>query len=212
MVERNFNVMRDLQGYFKKGERKAMYDAACAENKIRDMLLIRLLWVSGRRITEILNIKLHEIDFEINKISFHIEKKTQLIKGVRCKKDLIKLKPIDQFTVNLIRDYIGETELKPSDYLFKSDFKESGPISRQRAFQIIRRYAAKVGIEKVGGKKPHPHHFRHSYAIDKAKTLKTPGDIRRLQMMMEHSNLGVTEQYLQFSDEDMADMVENIGD
>lgn len=204
--------MRDLQGYFKRGERKAIYDAALIEGKVRDAVLIRLLWISGRRISEILNIKIHEIDFEIDKISYHIDKKTHKIKGVRYKKDLVKLKPVDKFTIGLLKKYINELELKPSDYLFKSDFKPDSPISRQRAFQIVRRYAEKANIEKVGGKKPHPHHFRHSYAIDRARKLKSPADIRKLQMMMEHSNLGVTEQYLQFSDNDLADMVEDIGD
>lgn len=212
MAEKSFNVMRDLQGYFKKGERRAIYNSAAEEGKMRDMVLIRLLWFSGRRISEILNVKIHEIDFEINKISFHIDKKTEKRDGIRQKKDLVKLKPMDKDTSNLIKQFIDDSELKPSDYLFKSDFKPDRPISRQRAFQIIRRYTEKIGIEKVGGKKPHPHHFRHSYAVDMARKLKTPADVRKLQILMEHSNLAVTEQYLQFADEELADMVENIGD
>jgi site-specific recombinase XerD len=44
-----------------------------------------------------------------------------------------------------------------------------------------------------------------------ARKMKSPGDVRKLQMMMEHSNLAVTEQYLQFSDEDVKEMT-NVGD
>lgn len=209
MVEQTFNVMKDLQGYFKEGERKAMYNSA--ENP-RDKVLIRLLWISGRRISEILNIKVQEIDFQINKISFHIEKKSEKVLGIRQKKDLVKLKPMDSFTAKLIKWYIEIKGLKPNQYLFESEFNPGHPISRQRAFQIIRKVAEDAGIEKVGSKLPHAHHFRHSFAIDQAKNLKSPGDLRKLQMMLEHANLGVTEQYLQFSDEDLRDLEQNIGD
>ena len=209
MVERNFTVMKDLQGYFKEGERKAMYNAA---DNPRDKLLIRLLWVTGRRITEILMIKVFEIDFQLNKISFHIEKKTEKVDGIKQKKDLVKLKPIDDFTANLIKWYINSNGLKPEQYLFESEFNPGNPISRQRAFQIIRMIAEKAGIEKVGGKLPHAHHFRHSYAIDMARKMESPADLRKLQMMLEHANLGVTEQYLQFSDEELRDMEKKVGD
>lgn len=208
MAERNYSAIKDLQGYFKEGERKAMFIAA---QNPRDKVLIRLLWVSGRRITEILTIKVHEIDFQINKIAYHIEKKTEKVNGIRQKKDLIKLKPIDDYTVRLLKAYISETNLKSDNYLFESEFKPGYPITRQRAFDIVRWCADKAGIEQVGGCKPHPHHFRHSYAIDMARKMKSPGDVRKLQMMMEHSNLAVTEQYLQFSDEDVKEMT-NVGD
>jgi site-specific recombinase XerD len=209
MVERNFTVMKDLQGYFKEGERKAMYNAA---DSPRDKLLIRLLWISGRRITEVLQIKVHEIDFQLNKIAFHIEKKTEKVNGIKQKKDLVKLKPIDDFTAKLLKWYINETGLKPDNYLFESEFKTGSPISRQRAFQVIRFIAEKAGVEKVGGKLPHAHHFRHSFAIDMARKMETPADLRKLQMMLEHANLGVTEQYLQFSDEELRDMSSKVGD
>ena len=88
MAEDNkgYTIIKDLQGYFKPGERTKIYNAA---NSLRDKVIIRLLWVTGRRVTEILDIKVHEIDFNLNKIAFHIEKKTEFVKGVRMKKDLI---------------------------------------------------------------------------------------------------------------------------
>jgi integrase len=208
MVEQNYSAIKDLQGYFKEGERKAMFVAAQSS---RDKLLIRMLWVTGRRITEILDIRIHEIDFQINKIAFHIEKKTERVNGVRQKKDLVKLKPIDDFTVRLIKAYIAESNLSSDKYLFESEFNPGRPITRQRAYDIVRWCAEKAGIEQVGGCKPHPHHFRHSYAIDMARKMKSPSDVRKLQMMMEHSNLAVTEQYLQFSDEELKEMT-NVGD
>jgi len=209
MAEQNFSVIKDLKGYFEDGQRKAIYEAADSH---RDKVLIRLLWVTGRRISEVLNVKVHEINFSDNQISFHIEKKTHKVNGVRQKKDLVRLKPIDVKTSAILKNYILEVGLAPSQYLFESEFNPDHPISRQRAFEIVRTCAFKAGITRVGGTAPHPHHFRHSYAIDMAKKLKTPGDLRKLQMIMEHANLAVTEQYLQFADWELREMVEDIGD
>jgi len=208
-MENNISVIKDLKGYFEEGQRKKIYNSAQSH---RDKVLIRLLWVTGRRISEILKVKVQDINFSDNQISFHIDKKTEKINGIRQKKDLIKLKPIDEKTAAILKAYIQEEELKPEEYLFKSRFKPNHHITRQRAFKIVRNCALKAGIEKVGNKPPHPHHFRHTYAIDIAKKLKTPADLRKLQMIMEHSNLGVTEQYLQFADWELKEIVENIGD
>jgi integrase/recombinase XerD len=209
MEEKNFSVIKDLKGYFEEGQRKAIYEAAESH---RDKVLIRLLWVTGRRISEILNVRISEINLTDNHIAFHIEKKTEKVDGIRRKKDLVKLKPIDIKTSAMIKSYIEEVNLRHSQYLFESPFKPGFPISRQRAFEIVRTCAAKAGISKVGDTAPHPHHFRHTYAIDMAKKLKTPGDLRKLQMIMEHANLAVTEQYLQFADWELREMVEEIGD
>lgn len=216
-----FQVMKDLQGYFKEGQRKLIYNAA--EN-LRDKLLIRLLWITGRRINEILNIKIHEIDYELRQITIHLEKKTEKSKDengksilnesgkpIRIRKDVLDVSYLDDFTYNLLNSFISESKLKSNDYLFKSDFKEDKPITRQRAFQIVRRLSNKVGIDQVGDKKPHPHHFRHSLAVDVSKQMKNPADIRKLQNILGHSSLAVTEQYLKFSNKEIRELIEDIG-
>ena len=215
MTEKNnFEVMKDLQGYFKDGERKLIYNGA---ESLRDKVLIRLLWITGRRINEILNIKINEIDFELKALTIHVEKKTKKVKDslgnkVKVKFDKLSLSYLDDFTTKLLIYFINQTQLKDNDYLFKSDFKENKPITRQRAFQVIRRTCKKAGIDNIGGKKPHPHHFRHTFAIDQAKRMKSPSDVRKLQMTMDHSSLAVTEQYLKFSDEEIRTLVNNVGE
>jgi len=215
MVEKNnFEVMKDLQGYFKEGERRAIYTAA---KTFRDKALIRLLWVTGRRINEILNIKVSEIDFQLKAITIHVEKKTKKIKDehgnkIKTKYDKLSLSYLDEGSTKLIKAYITNSNLKSTDYLFNSEFNKNKPISRQRAFQIVRKLAEEVGINNVGGKQPHPHHFRHTYAIDQARNMKSPADVRKLQMTMDHSSLAVTEQYLKFSDEEIKTLVENVRD
>ena len=200
MAEENTpQVMKDLTGYFKSGERTAIYNSA---ESFRDKVLIRLLWVTGRRLSEVLNIKVYEINFESKQIEIHILKK---------KKSKTSLSYIDEFTNNLIKTFISNHGLKREDYLFKSEFNITQPISRQRAFQIIRAACFKAGITNVGNKEPHPHHFRHTFAVEMAKKLKTPADVRKLQLLLDHSTLAVTEQYLKFADEEVKELIENIG-
>lgn len=189
--------MKDVTGYFKDGEREKIYNSA---DSLRDKVLIRLLWVSGRRIKEVLFVRVADIDFQLSKIAFHIEKK---------KHDLVRLKPIDKFTMDLLKHYISTNELRSNDFVLKSEYNEGQPISRQRAFQIIRKSCAAAGVTRVGNKEPHPHHFRHSFAIDMAKRMKTPADIRKLQLLLDHEDLGTTEQYLQFADEEVSELIES---
>ena len=200
MEKNSFEVMRDLAGYFKEGERKAIYNAA---DSSRDKLLIRLLWITGRRIGEILKIKVNEVDVQNKSLIIHVEKKSN--------KDFASLSYIDEFTLNFINTFIIANGLKDNDYIFKSSFKGNNPISRQRAFQIIRKACDKAGINKVGKTKPHPHHFRHSFAIDQAKNMKNPSDVRKLQMALNHSTLAVTEKYLRFADEEIKNLPNNVG-
>jgi len=191
----NIEVMKDVEGFFRTNERTNIYNA-CAT--YRDRVLIRLLWKSGRRITEILQVKVKDIDFSNGNALFIILKK---------KKPFKKWKPLDKFTLALLEKYISLSSLK-SDHCLLHGGNPTKPISRQRAFQIVRRLCKEVGIIKVGNKKPHPHHFRHSYCIDLAKRSKSPADIRQVQKFMEHSSLGITERYLQFGDSDLRKLIE----
>ena len=193
------DVMTDLRGFMTVEERKKMYNAC---DMWRDKVLIRLLWKSGRRITEILSLRVEDIDFENKKILWNILKK---------KKPLKRWKEIDDYTIELLYNYTIKTgQYGRSCLLFQTvEGDKEKPISRQRAFQIVRRIGKKVGITHVGEKKLHPHHFRHSFAVDLARRLKTPADVRKLQKVMEHSSLAITEQYLQFGDEGVRDLLDD---
>lgn len=191
-------VMKDVEGYFKYGERTMIYKACTL---YRDKVLIRLLWKSGKRITEILKLQVKHVNFRDRKILWYIEKKGEEHKVWQS---------IDDWTLNLLKFYIKKAELNNPEYYFIYPDKTipTNPITRQRAFQIVRRLCKKVGIEKVGNSKPHPHHFRHSFAIDLAKQLKSPADVRKLQQIMQHSSLIATEQYLQFGPDDLRALID----
>lgn len=191
----NIKVMKDLSGFFKKGERQRIYNSC---DSWRDKVLIRLLWKTGRRVTEVLQTKVKDIDFENENVLFIILKKKVPFK---------RWKPVDNFTINLLSQYVSTSNLQKEHYLLHGS-NPNKHISRQRAFQIVRRLCKKAGIEKVGNSLPHPHHFRHSFAIDLAKRTKSASDIRQVQMALEHSSLAMTEQYLQFESSDLRKLIE----
>ena len=192
----NNPVMKDLSGFLKESQLRSMYNVC---DTLRDKVLIRLLWKSGRRISEVLRIKVSDIDFEKKNILWNILKKRNPMK---------KWKPIDKWTLELLSYYILESKLEPNHYLIHSGYPTQKPLTRQGAFKIIRKLGHKAGIDMVGEKRIHPHHFRHSFAVSMAERLKSPADVRKLQMYLEHSSLGMTEQYLQFNEQDLRELME----
>lgn len=216
-------VMKDLGGFFQKGQREAIY-AACKSQ--RDRVLIRVFWKSGRRCGEVLMLKVKDIDFENNDIIWHILKKSKKVldenkepqfyidefgkQRYETKKiDLRVRKPIDKVTAQLLKDYIESESLGPESYVFESPYKIDSPITRQRVFQIVRELCEKAGIYFVGDKKPHPHHFRHSFAIDLAKKAKTASGVMVIKNALEHSSVSQTEHYLQFGSEELRELIED---
>jgi len=199
----NTSAMKDIQGYFREGQREAIYREAQKENKLRDLVLFRLLWKSGRRISEVLLVKVKDIDFNNRLIYWNILKKG---------KPLAVWKPIDTKTLELLSYYIEKYNglLLPDHFLLHNG-NPLKHISRQRADQILQRYCKKLNI-RVGEKgRPHLHHFRHSFAIDLVRKAKTGSGIRITQQALEHSSLNMTEQYLQFSPEELRDLIEDDG-
>jgi integrase len=188
--------MKDLSGYFKPGERESIYNACKSD---RDKLIVRLLWKTGRRVSEILMLKVKDIDFDDKRILWNIEKK---------RKEYRAWKPVDEETMNQLLNYIALNNLPNESFIFSS-FSSKGHLTRIRVYQIIRKACKDCGINYVGTKLPHPHHFRHSFAIDKSKILKSPADMRKLQQYLEHSTLGMTENYLQFGSQDLRSIVDD---
>ncbi len=210
------NVMKDLSGYLSPEQMLKIYNIAYGP---RDKLLIRLLIVSGRRITEILGrkeyvnrnknhpkehlreviypaiegLKPRNIDFDKGHIIFSILKK-------RKKHQAIKV--IDNETMGMLKEYIHKNNIKPDDRVF--------PITRYRAFQIVREICTNAEIYKVGIKEPHPHHFRHSFSVNYVRTATHSGAIRQLQQHLEHADINQTAHYLQFSQKDQKEQIERM--
>ena len=139
--------------------------------KDRDQLVIEVLYSTGIRREELINIKVSDINFE-----------NQLIK-VKGKRNKERLVPILPTLKNSIQKYLTKNSYK---YLFSS--KNGGRISKSTVYRIINRYFRKVST-KV---KLSPHVLRHTFATH---LLNNGADINSIKEILGHSSLSSTQIY-----------------
>ncbi len=137
----------------------------------RDELLIRLLFETGLRVSEALQVTLaHLQQFEGQPV-LRIIGKGRKPRLVACPKAL----------ADSLQAYAFRTKLEMSDTVF--------PINRKRAHQIITEAGKKAGINK----RVYPHLLRHSDAIER---LRQTGNPKALQIHLGHASPFMTMRYL----------------
>ena len=147
--------------------------------ELRDRTMFELLYSCGMRVSEITNLRLHDIDIEEGLIRFI---------GKASKE---RITPIGETAKDFLIRYLNsarcniEREIK-NDYVFLNS-RGSG-ISRQGFWKILKKYAKKQKIEK----NLYPHIFRHSFATH---LLEQGADLRIVQELLGHSSISTTEIY-----------------
>lgn len=146
---------------------------------LRDKTMLELLYATGMRASELVSIKLKDINLEVGYI---------IAFGKGSKERVI---PVHEKAVSLIKDYLGEARNKllkkgDSPYLFIG--RGGRPMTRERFWQIIKGYAIEAGIKK----KVYPHLLRHSFA---SHLLEHGADLRSVQLMLGHSDISTTQIY-----------------
>jgi integrase/recombinase XerD len=148
---------------------------------VRNATIINLLYVSGMRITELVELELNDINFEMGIITVH---------GKGGKERLI---PIPSIIMLLLRKYItllsNRADLDKNKYLFPVIYgKIIKSISRQSCWIILKKICNNAGIEKDVS----PHQLRHSFATH---MLKSGADLRALQQLLGHETISTVQLY-----------------
>jgi integrase/recombinase XerD len=146
---------------------------------MRDKCMLELLYSSGLRISELLNIKVHQIAHD---------KSFLKIKG---KGDKERLVPIGSSAMSSLLTYIDtfRCNIKNIDNVEMLFIKETGAvISRQECWKMIKKYALASNINK----KISPHNLRHAFATH---LLNNGADLRTVQMLLGHASLSTTQIY-----------------
>ena len=186
--------IRDLKAYLEPQQVKRLI--AVAKN-LRDILLVLILWRTGIRVGELIQIRVPDVDFENRAILIKVQKMRKRDgKAVERR----RIVPVDQGTLNMIKEYLEWRKQFPykGDLLF--------PISRQRVNQIFWKLGRRAGIQEIGDpaisrhRKLHPHVLRHSFAIH---CVKRGMSIERLQKILGHQSPTTTSVYLQYSVADL---------
>jgi len=144
-------------------------------------LMIELLYATGIRVSEMVSLKLSDINGDF----------TQII--IKTKGNQERVIPIISSVMNQLKDYLEE--LKASkiqkneiSYIFPSNSKQ-GHITRNRFFQLLQNLSLAVGIQKD---RVSPHVLRHSFATH---LLEKGVDLRLIQESLGHKDISTTEIY-----------------
>lgn len=145
----------------------------------RNKAMLELLYATGIRVSELVNLKLNNI---------HLDEDLIRVLGKGSKE---RLSPISSICEKYLRIYIDKyrnalLKSKNSEYLFINNF--GNPISRQGFFKNLKTIAKEQGIEKEIS----PHTLRHSYATH---LLSNGADLRIIQELLGHSDISTTEIY-----------------
>ena len=168
--------MKDITNYLELEQVETMLAAAKACS-YRDYLILKTLWRTGMRVSELLHIRLQDIEPYNNAINI-----------LKAKGDKTRRVYLDSGTLEGLVAYAHVHNRKADEPLFA--------LTRQQVYNIVHRYG------QIIGKEIHPHTLRHSFAIN---WVRQNQDLRRLQLLLGHSSLAVTQEYLQFRDADIMD-------
>lgn len=199
--------MRDLSGYLTKEQSKTLY-SHCRND--RDRVLFLTLLYSGRRVSEVVrSLKPKHIDFSENLIIWRIRKKNPRRRDPETKRfkrhkspPKSSIKAAHPKLIASLRAYIRKRSIGPEQHVFS--------ISTRRVRQIFTRLGKDSGIEFVGEKPLHPHHMRHSFAIEAVKNIDSAAGIVLLQKNLDHTNIQTTMFYLQFAPKEQAKLMESM--
>ena len=146
--------------------------------RMRDRLIIKLMYETGMRVGELAALTIGDVDLESGEITIQHAKRHH---------EGRKVPIVNSWTKTMIRDYIG-TRKNRKDPLFVSN--KRGPLSRRQIERLVHNYGSEIGLDKD---KRHPHVLRHTHAVH---ALKSGIDLRTLQQNLGHSSIEVTAIYL----------------
>jgi integrase/recombinase XerD len=140
------------------------------------------MWRTGVRVSEVINVTPKDIEFKNGVVNI------RKAKGGRQRRV-----PLDEDTLKMLSDYVVALNTPEDQPVF--------PIKRNRVFNIVKKYGNMIGVNI------HPHTLRHSFAIN---LVRGGTDLRRVQLMLGHTSLSITQVYLQFNDNDLREAYEKV--
>ncbi len=176
----NFLTTLELEKIFEPKDLKTPYE-------IRNRLIFELLYATGMRVSELVNMKCSDISLEDQTIR-------TLGKG---KKERIVY--FGEYAKEILNRYLLETRntflnTKKSEYLFVG--KNTTKLTRNRISEIINEEIKKIGLDHHVS----PHVLRHTFAT---QLLNNGADIRSVQELLGHENLSTTQIYTHITNEQL---------
>ena len=146
---------------------------------MRDAAMLELLYAAGLRVSELINLRLQDINLEAGFVR---------VFGKGARERVVPIGLPAKIKIETYIENARNAALKnqPSPYLFIA--RAGRPITRQGFWKLLRRYAAKAQIHKNIS----PHSLRHSFATH---LLEGGADLRAVQVMLGHVDISTTQIY-----------------
>ena len=146
----------------------------------RDKAMLELLYATGIRVTELIDLKIHDFNPEIGILHLHNKRGERIV-------------PMYPAAVKAVTDYMARARASivcdPSeDALFTN--MNGQPLTRQGFWKIVKAYAQAANIKKDIT----PHTLRHSFATH---LLENGAQLKDIKEMLGHSDISSTQIYAQ---------------
>ncbi len=190
----NPKIKKDLPKVLSEEEIIKLLDFKVKDNYgYRNKAMIELMYSSGLRVSELINVKITDIDLELEVIR---------IFGKGAKERII---PLGAYASMALKEYItyhrgSLLKKKNSDYLFLNS--RGDKMTRQAFFKILKKIAKEQGIKTEFS----PHTLRHSFATH---LLKHGADLRSIQELLGHSDVSSTQIYTHITNEALKENYKN---
>jgi integrase/recombinase XerD len=155
----------------------------CVDLKgFRDKAMLELLYATGIRVTELIQLNLNDINLDMAFIKCNKGSRERVI-------------PVGSMAVSAVKEYLSKSR---SLLIQKNDEKalfvniNGGRLTRQGFWKIVKQYKNQAKINKDIT----PHTLRHSFA---AHLLENGADLRSIQEMLGHSDISSTQIYAQMA-------------
>jgi integrase/recombinase XerD len=150
---------------------------------LRDRAVLELLYATGARVSEVVGLRIGDLDFGQGQVRLF---------GKGAKERIV---PVYEVALSSVRDYLRDGRpslaLSPAeDHLFLSS--RGRPLSADAARRLFRRYTAMVGA----GSGVSPHSMRHTFATH---LVEAGADLRTVQELLGHVALSTTQIYTHLS-------------
>ena len=161
---------------------------------LRTWLVLEILYSTGLRISELLNIKVSQVANITDKL---------YIRGKGDKQRVVIFNKNSLTVLNIWLNIMMQNNKDKNSFVFEN-FNNMKKITRQKIYNDLKSLAlkAKIDIEKVS-----PHSIRHSFATH---MLNRGADLRTIQKLLGHSDISTTEIYTNVRQNRLKGLIDNI--
>ncbi len=156
---------------------------------LRDKAMLELLYATGIRVTELISLKITDVNLNLEYLKCGEGNKARLI-------------PLGSKAISALSEYIynaRESFIKSKDDPMLFLNIKGGSMTRQGFWKIIKSYTVKAGINNAIT----PHTLRHSFAVH---LLENGADIQAVQEMLGHSDISTTLVYVKMNSNRLKDI------